>query len=408
MAVAVNIGGILVDVDELDQRRHQIDDLVRVERGGVGPATRSGGLPSRGGLEFSSGSVALEALLDEMRTDQATTVAGTIPHGPPVELGRPLHIEVITAYSGHVGRRRETDLLVASAVKNTASHDAMPKAVNQVFRGVSDGRTLRPGAFNQGSPTVYYSPALDEATLLFGVDMVLDSFNDSLFRTLSGLLGFAAGIPIFAPAGAFLLAGSQMVRMAGNLGRALFETGPILRSRYEIRFNEVWFQLPSAGLMVLWPDRLSDVELRGLNARYGIKVDDGGRQVYLAEKDAGQAPYQGEAPYMIVNLNTTDRPELRGFRPQHASAALLEQFYGSEAPGQAAVHFLKEALSLYNDFDYQKRALVALEQIERLRSDPAGNAESIAEQERLYARYLKNVVNDEMRKLVEARAESSS
>lgn len=405
MAVSVNIGGILVDAHELDARRSQIDEVIRAVQGDDRFANRGVGARS-GGVDFSTGSVEFETLLADMKRHDAAVTSEAVPEGPPVELGRPLHIEVIAAHVGHVGRRRENDLLVASAVKNAGSHDAMPRAVNQVFQGVSGSRTLRPGPFNQGSPTVYYSPALDETTLVFGVDLVLDSFNDSVFRTVSGLLSFAAGIPIFAPAGAFLLAGSQIVRMAGNLGRALLETGPILRSRYEIRFNEAWFQLPGAGLLVLWPDRLTDAELKDVNSRYAIKVDHQGQQVYLAERGGDQTPYSGEAPYVIVNLNTSERQELKGFKPQHASAALLEQFYGSETPGQAAVQVLKEAMTLYSDVAYQKKALLALDHVERLKSSPDGNADAIAEERRQYATYLKNIVNDDVRALIEARAEA--
>jgi hypothetical protein len=403
MAVSVNIGGVLVDVDELSQRRHLIEDVVRTMAPGGAPRLRRGGTGAETALEFTSGSSDFGATSD---AEHFGTGAGssTMPEAPPVEFGRPLHLEVITAYTGRALRRRKTDLVVTSAVKYAASHEAMPKAVNQLFQGVSGGQSLRPGAFNQGSPTVFYSPALDESTLLFGLDMVLDSVDDKVFETLTDLFGYAAGIPVFAPARSLLMAGTHVVRTATNLARALFETGPLLRSRYEIRFNDPWYRLPRAGLMVLWPEGLSDHEIARLNGGFQIVVGDGGQRVHLASNDARRAPYEGEVPYLIVNMSTRERPELAGFRPQHAAAALLEQFYGADSPTDAAVKVLKEALVVYSDLEYQRRAATALGRLERLKDDPAGDAAAVAAEEKLIAAYLKNIHNDDVREVVRARA----
>jgi predicted ribosome quality control (RQC) complex YloA/Tae2 family protein len=109
---------------------------------------------------------------------------------------------------------------------------------------------------------------------------------------------------------------------------------------------------------------------------------------------------------MIVNLNTTERSELNGFKPQHALTALLNQFYSSDSPGQAAVKVQKDVVTLYNDLDNQKRALAALDQVKRLKENSDRNAKAITEQEKLYTTFLKIILNKDMRKLVEAQAES--
>jgi len=77
-----------------------------------------------------------------------------------------------------------------------------------------------------------------------------------------------------------------------------------------------------------------------------------GRQVLkLVHRKTGKV-YKGKAPFMIVNIDGRDRPELEAFKSKAASAKVLEQFYGNNKSSELNLSILEEALSLYNDFYY--------------------------------------------------------
>src|SRR5690606_20142109 len=131
-----------------------------------------------------------------------------------------------------------------------------------------------------------------------------------------------------------------------------------------------------------------------LNTRYKPSLGGAGQHVHLVDADG--KPYDGDAPYAIINLRATDLPKLKDFKPLHASAAILEQFYSSNEPSKEAVSVLKEALTIYSDLDYQKRAFKVLDDLNTMMQDEAKNKDAIAKLKKDYEVLVKNILNEQM------------
>src|SRR5690606_7965370 len=63
------------------------------------------------------------------------------------------------------------------------------------------------------------------------------TFNEHTFKLISNLFKGAAGLPIFAPAAPYLLAGSVLSSIIGNIGKVIFSSKPFLSENEDIRFD---------------------------------------------------------------------------------------------------------------------------------------------------------------------------
>ena len=71
---------------------------------------------------------------------------------------------------------------------------------------------------------------------------------------------------------------------------------------------------------------------------------------------AGGSLYAGPLPYVSITLDGAERPELKDFAPTKASSELLDRFYHVSDTQQQSTDILLEAVKLYNDFSFRKRA----------------------------------------------------
>lgn len=276
------------------------------------------------------------------------------PGFTPIGIGKPLCVEVLTVYTGDIPGRRRNDLMVASGVKSIETFDAAPRAVNQLIDNskVGDNRVLLPSAFNTGTPIVYYSPGVVNATTLIALELISDSFDDSVFSSIGGLFDAAAGIPIFAPAKSLLVVGSFLVKTFASLGKALFETDAFLQADVQLRFDTPGFPVSLARHVVLCNERDHNV-LKAYKVQ--ILTGMGEARAVLVHRQSGNE-YSGSAPYLIANFNGAKRAELENFTPTLASAALLERFYKADDVGGKAMTALQEGLQLFNDLSFHKKA----------------------------------------------------
>lgn len=378
MGALLSIGNTLVSSDELEEKE-ALGTLETFRR----EVKRDPGAS----LSFRTGTARASALRDESETTPFT----------PIGLGKPLSLEIMTVYTGDApGRswvdrlvgRSKPDLLVTSGVKSLQTHGAASRAVNQIVRDIDDNATYRPGALREGSPVLYYSPAVVNGTTLVTVELVADSFSGDVFTQLSSLFTTAAGLPVFAPAAAYLLAGATITRIAEKLGHALLETGPFLTGDLDIRFNTAGRGAAMARFVVFVNDRDTS-EFSGYRTQV---VEEGGQDRVLLVDERTETEYRGARPYVIASLDGAERGELAEFTPQHASAALLEQFYGTQRLGGVA-EVLQDSLRLYNDFTFRQKAERLKKELGALPADAPQRAEA----EKLLQAYMKNIGNDVFR-----------
>jgi hypothetical protein len=318
----------------------------------------------------------------------ATATETETPQFTAIGIGQPLSIEIFAMYTGDGPGRRPRDVLAVSGVKSVETHEAAPRAVNQLVNEVSSRQLLVPAAFGTGSPVVYYSPALLNDTVLVSFELVADRFDDSLLEKVRSLFNTASGLPIFAPSSSVLMAGSFVLGAVGTLGKALFETEPFLRADIPLRFDTPGFPMSLARHMVLCNDR-NFGELSRF--RIGINQAMGRWKVELVD-DGGRA-YRGDAPYMIASFDGRQRNSLKEFTPTLASAAVLEQFYRAGDVAGTAIGVLREALTLYNDHEFSGKAA---ELARELATMPAGDPR-LEEIRKLVEAYNKNIRTDELK-----------
>ncbi|HEX7049472.1 MAG TPA: hypothetical protein VF188_04615 [Longimicrobiales bacterium] len=373
MAVAFAVGDILVPAHELAERaRH--DDMARLREK---PATE---------LAFRAGTTTGHAV--------AEAIAAASPgEYAPIGIGRPLSLEIFSIYTGDAPGRwlpigPKPGLLAVSAVKDLVTVDAAPRAMNQIVEKIEDRKLYEPGALAAGTPIVYYSPAVTTETLFTSFQLVVDSFDRRVIDHVADLFQSAGGLPIFAPAAAYLLAGSVLLRIAGDLGDALAESDAFLDDDLPLRFLPPDTMPDVARSAVIYNDKHAH-ELEGYRVAVVTEGPDQRQRRVLADRQTGQ-PYHGDAPYMIVSIDGRERDGLEGFQPTYATAAVLERFYPKGDRTGQAVQALSDGLALYNDLRYRRKAEDLRQRLEGL--DP--QSDEYKELKTLYDAYRKNIANE--------------
>ncbi|MBN1259815.1 MAG: hypothetical protein JXB35_03960 [Anaerolineae bacterium] len=288
----------------------------------------------------------------------------TAPGFTPIGIGKPMSLEILSIYTGNApgGLFGKPDLLVTTAIKAPETFDAAPRAINQLVADIEDGQFLEPSALADGSPIVYYTPSLVTGTTLCAFELVVESINKNTFENVSKLFNAAAGLPVFAPASAYLIGGTFVLKIVADLSKAL-ESAPFLRAGIDLRFDTPEVPQAIASQIVVFNTRDAQ-EIEAYEPRL-LGSSAVNQRVALVHKQTGKE-YAGDAPYMIVSLDGRQRDELNDFNPRLASAALLERFYGPTDTGGQVVAALESAMTLYNDFTYFQKIQDLQKQIKAL------------------------------------------
>ena len=78
--------------------------------------------------------------------------SGETPSHTPIGIGRPISIEILSAYTGKVPGWGKKDVLAVSGVKTPQTYAGSVRGVNQVFKNTSEHTLVEPSAFANGSP----------------------------------------------------------------------------------------------------------------------------------------------------------------------------------------------------------------------------------------------------------------
>jgi len=312
--------------------------------------------------------------------------------GKPVEFqkigpGLPLTVMIREIYTGKYPAGgffggKKADLLVTSAVKSIGTFDAKPRAINFLKEDISaQSRLERPSASEQGTPVVFYTPAVVERSLTMDLTLVFDRFPKEIFETVGNAFQAAAGIPIFLSYNVYLLAAGMISKLAGSAGEALFDGSPVFS--------------PSVGLDLSLPGKpplepgfalIVDGNIDSIDGDFRSKyhVNAAGKVVNQKDRE-----YQGEIPYVVVSYDGTEYPEFSSFAPAAASAAILERFFGVKDRQSVPINTLIDAIKLYNDVQFRKEADRLDQKIARL---PDGDEKNKLREKR--NAYVKNILED--------------
>ncbi len=317
-----------------------------------------------------------------VRGDGHETASLVEPVGfAPIGIGKPLSIELRHVYTGRHPKRSwfdsDKDLLVTSAMRGIGTYEAAPRALNILRQDVTARTDIRdPQATREGTPLIFYTPALTELHSVLDLELVFDEFPKGLFDVLGETAGKAASIRIFMPASGYLVAAGELLKLAGKVGEALFEGKPRFKQTVALTLDRPGDIPASADFRLV----MEDAHLEEIEAEY--MVDATGKLVSRETR----APYRGDHPYVVIMLDGPKREEYEGFAPTAVTVATLERFYGKGERFSQSLEALTGALQLHSDWQLRARA-------ERLAERIKASAEGTPEREALEARYEALCVN---------------
>jgi hypothetical protein len=303
----------------------------------------------------------------------------------PVDMSRPLTIEIRNIYTGRYPVssffQSRKDMVVMSAIKNLATFNMAPRAVNFLTRQVGPHTNISvPAATDQGTPLVYYTPALTEPSNVLTIDVAFDSYPDELVAGIASMFTGAAGIPIFAVQGPYLLTASALISIFNQVARRLFEGFPAFSATVELSFDRPGSVIPQADYQLVTDSSWDTSTL----AQY--RSDDDGR---LVDRKDG-TPYQGPLPYVVISLDGRERKDYEQFTPTAASAALLGRFYNVSAGQDQSLEPLPDALKVYSDRQFRRKADEVSKQLASV--DPNSNEGKALKKK--YDGYVANILDD--------------
>ena len=329
-----------------------------------------------------------ELLLNEIPDARMALLQEFTPNFKEIGIGKPLSIEISTVYTGKykkfLGGRK--DVIVVSGVKNSQTFAGTSRAINMIANNVDENAFLNFNSFDDGTPIVYYSPAMDSDNSVVTFEIMFDNFDKGLFETIAGLFNTAAGIPVFLPAAPFLLGGSQLIKIGADLGDALFSGDPNLSGSIPIVFDSPIIPPTQPKEFVIYNDKD-----KGEFSNLEVKLFDTIPQLRLVNKN-DKSEYNGPAPYVIVILNGAPRQDLEKFAPTIASATLLKKFYGGDKAGEIT-GVLQDAMQLYNDLQYKTKGEKLKKQIDSLPAD----SKEVEKLKNLYEAYAANIKSDDFK-----------
>lgn len=296
-------------------------------------------------LDFMFGAASSDNVVRKFVDDKGSTIGFE-----PIGMGKPLTVQLRHIYTGNQahGFWGDKDMLVASAMKSIAAYDAAPRAVNFLVEKATDNQNFRTvEAVNKGTPLICYSPSLAQSSSVVTVEVVFDNFPKDTFDAVSQAFSMAAGIPVFVPASAYLVAAGIAIKLLGNVGKSLSNGTPALRRTEEITFVTPGSAAAVANFALLIAD---DVEASVLQE---YRVSEKGM---LVRVDDEKQLYNGPQPYAVVSLDGRENSDFKGFAPTAASAAQLDRFYNINDGSSQPLQHLVDALKLYNDMKFRDKA----------------------------------------------------
>lgn len=378
----------MVTSEELAEKRAngELSSFVQAVESGDEGAILDFSTGSITGSQYSQRALVLDeerpiVMRDEVGGREESTIGqatGRVPF-EPVGIGRPLAVEIRQVYTGTYGQTflgRGTGILVTSAVRNAATFNAAPRAVNFLKTGAKPFQRFQgPSAVEDGTRLVYYSPALTEGSLQLRLEAAFDDYDPAMLEAMSGAMKTAAGLPLFAatsvaigpyaaPAAVLLLAGSVATKIAGDVARGVFDREAEFTADIPLDVARPGEEPLSAGFKLVTEVEVSEAWRK----EHPVGLDG-------IVRDHDGSEYTGDTPFMVISVDGHQNADYEGFSATAASAALLKQYYGVGEKQAQPLSALVEGLGLYNDLKYRDEADDLKKQIDAYKGDAAGLAE---------------------------------
>jgi len=333
-------------------------------------------------VEFSNGELSRASSGPKLRD-----AAGNEIPFQPIGLGKPLLVQLRHVYRGAqpLGRRPERKkMLVTSAMKSVAQFNAQPRAINFLTGEISQQTGFSyVAATDQGTPIIYYSPALTVGSSVLTIDVGFDDFSPAFLNEVGDFLQQTGAIPAFLAQAAYLVGAGLVVKLAAAVAERFLERGPVFTGSSAVDFVTPGSEMSQAGFKVLTPDDFpNDVLRRHDMGSSGQLLDDTGK------------PYSGEIPYVTFSLDGTQRDEFNSFEATQASAALLADYFAIRDGQRTNLDLVLQGLQLFNDLKFRRRADSVKQRMDRI-NDP--NDPELKKLQAEYEALIKNIKEEKLR-----------
>jgi hypothetical protein len=335
-------------------------------------------------LEFMFGTATAKHMLRSAVSDGGKRIGFE-----PIGIAKPLTVEIRHVYTGNKaeGFWGTKDMLVASAMKSISTYDAAPRAVNFLVPKTKNNRNFRAvDATDKGTPLICYSPSLAQSSSVVTVEVMFSGFPKETFDAVSQAFSAASGVPLFAPASGYLVAGSIVTKLLGNIGKSLSDGTPALKRSEEITFVTPGSDEAVAHFALLISDGVEDSVLRD------FKINDKGA---LARVDDENALYDGDYPYAVISLDGRENDDFKSFTPAAATAAQLDKFYNINDGGSQPLGTLVDALKLYSDMKFRDKATTVADKLKGMDKSSKEYQDLLAQ----YNAYVNNIGAKELKPL---------
>lgn len=307
----------------------------------------------------------------------------------PIGIGKPLVIRFHTLHVGELNNgllNKKQAILVTSVIKDDITYDVPPRGVHQIYTKIRDRQILYPSAANEGTELVYYSKAFDNGKLKFSIEVKADRFNEGIVEDVSNVLGLTSGLPVFAPYAPFILAGSQLIKIGGDIVNKAIDKIPFLSYEFDISENIGGIPNSKSGWLIGGnKEQLSNFK------GYEIVYDENAiGNVYLARS---AKKYTGDIPYVLLSIDGRSNQRYNNFRATIASASVLKKFYGISETTQ--VENIQNMINLYNDYTYVKKIKDNEKLIQKTKDEK--EKENL---NKLLEAYKSNINNEDLRNIV--------
>jgi hypothetical protein len=305
-----------------------------------------------------------DAPRERQRESMLESVNLPLPGTAPIGTGKPLSIIVRHLYTGRFpkgsvfGATRK-DLLLTSAVKDVfTTFNAAPRAINILKRRISQSTDIKGvDATENGTPLVFYTPAVTMVSTTATIEMAFDDFPEELVSRIGSAISTAGGIPLFGPYGPVMIGVGLAIKLVSTVVNSLSDSRP------EFSVSErIEFELPdgapiAAGHLVLCEPTFDPTP-------FTFKIGSG-------LIDSAGRPYAGDEPYVVLLLDGKKQDAFKDFTPTAATAALLERFLQQKDGSELIIGTIVDAVKLYNDVRFRKEADKLTAQLEGLDKNSA-------------------------------------
>lgn len=304
-----------------------------------------------------------------------------------IGIGKPLTIEIRRVYTGEYPKAVfgfNDGMLVTSAIRSLATFNAAPRAVNFLKDKVEKNTSMEtPHATEEGTPLVFYTPALAEKNTILTIEFIFDEFPRKAVESVAKAFTTAAAIPLFAAQSTHLVAAGMLTNLVGILGERLLDGRPPFTVTEPLHFLRGGDEVPQQGFHLMAKD---DFDLEAEGCQFNEAKGE------LVFKSDGKQ-YNGPHPYVVFSLDGTPNEDYEKFTATAASATLLETFYHLGEGQSQSLDTLVSAVTLYNDWQFRQKA-------DKLKSKLDEAKEGTNEYKRLkaqYDAYVANILNTNLK-----------